>query len=151
MVAFVSTKDEGARVDLMLLPCQRSWGSVLEVFVRHCDRKCLFDPEGRMVRRHILVRSSKIVGLGKEANRIEARRVLGQQAVGGRAKTYVDWKARLLAMGRVEARRLGLPWSSVTGWKRSLKRTSRLRADALQRLKRALVAPPPPLSPHRRL
>ena len=43
-----------------------------------------------MVRRRVLVRRSKIVGLGKEANRIEAGRALGQHAVGGRAKTYVD-------------------------------------------------------------
>jgi hypothetical protein len=57
-----------------------------------------------MVRRRVLVRRSKIVGLGKEANRIEAGRVLGQAAVGGKAKTYVDWKRRLLAMGRNEAR-----------------------------------------------
>jgi hypothetical protein len=74
-----------------------------------------------MVRRHALVRKSKIVGLGKEANRIEAGRVLGQTAVGGKAKTYVDLKGRLLAMGRAEAKARGLPWATVTRWKRRLR------------------------------
>ena len=80
-----------------------------------------------MVRRHVLVCRSKIVGLGKEANRIEAGRVLGQHAVGGRAKTYVDWKGRLLAMGKGEARLLKLSWDSVKRAKRTLRRTGRLR------------------------
>jgi hypothetical protein len=79
-----------------------------------------------MVRRHARVRKSRIVGLGKEANRIEAGRVLGQTVVGGKAKTYVDWKARLLAMGRAEAKSLDLPWSTVTRWKRRLRSGQRL-------------------------
>ena len=74
-----------------------------------------------MVRRHVLVRKSRIIGLGKEANRIETGRVLGQHAVGGRAKTYVNWKGRLLAMGRAEAERLGLPWTTVMRWKGRLR------------------------------
>ena len=127
LVSFVPTKDEAARSELMQLPRQRSWGSVLEAFVRHRDRKCLFDTEGRMVRRQVLVRRSKIVGLGKEANRIESGRVLGQAAVGGRAKTYLDWKRRLLAMGRAEAHRFGLTWDSVKRAKRTLRRTGTLR------------------------
>jgi hypothetical protein len=142
LVAFVPTSDEIARADLMRLSRQRSWGSVLETFVRYRDRKCLFDLEGRMVRRHVLVRKSKIVGLGKEANRIEAGRVLGQHAVGGRAKTYVDIKRRLLAMGRGEARRLGLSWDSVKRAKRSLRQTGALRGGHggrfLSRLKIAI-------------
>jgi hypothetical protein len=121
LVAFVPTSDETARTDLMRLPRQRSWGSVLEAFVRHRDRKCHFDREGQMVRRHVLVRKSRIVGLGKEANRIEAGRVLGQHAVGGKAKTYVDLNGRLLAMGRAEAKARGLPWATVTRWKRRLR------------------------------
>ena len=121
LVAFVPTKDEAARSELMRLPRQRSWGSVLEDFVRHRDRKCRFDGEGRMVRRHVLVRKSKIVGLGKEANRIEAGRVLGQHAVGRRAKTYFDVHGRLTAMGRAKAKRLGIPWATVTRWKRKLR------------------------------
>ena len=90
LVAFVSTKDETARAELMQLPRQRSWGSVLEAFVRHRDRKCTFDTGGRMVRRQVLVLKSKIIGLGKEANRVEDSRVLGLAAVKGRAKRYVD-------------------------------------------------------------
>ncbi|EQD27717.1 DNA-directed DNA polymerase B, partial [mine drainage metagenome] len=140
LVAFVPTSDETARAELMALPRQRSWGSVLEAFVRHRDRKCLFDADGRMVRRRVLVRKLKIVGLGKEANRIESGRVLGQAAVGGRAKTYVDWKRRLLSMGRGEARALRLPWDFVMRAKRRVRAGRELRRDALARVKRALVA-----------
>jgi hypothetical protein len=46
--------------------------------------------EGQAIRRHIQVRAKTIVGLGKEANRIEDARVLGLRSVGGRAKRYVD-------------------------------------------------------------
>lgn len=125
-----------------------------------------------MVRRDVLVRRSKIVGLVKEANRIEAARVLGQQAVGGRAKKYVDWKGRLLAMGRGKARRLALSWDSVKRAKRALKRTGTLRdghgGRFASRLKIALTGadsgssrrpqgpshgtsgrPPPPVGPRR--
>ena len=52
---------------------------------------------------------------------------------------FVDWKSRLLAMGRAGAHRLGLPWNRVGGWKRTLRRTGTLRGDALRRLKRALI------------
>lgn len=61
-------------------------------------------------------------------------------AVGGRAKTFVDRKGRLLAMGRAEAARLGPPWSRAGGWKRSLRKNDTLRGDALVRLKGALVS-----------
>ena len=37
-----------------------------------------------------MVLTENLVGLGKEANRVEAGRVLGQAVVGGRAKWYVD-------------------------------------------------------------
>jgi len=70
--------------------------------------------------------------------------VLGQAAVGGKAKTYVDWKRRLLAMGRNEARARCLPWATVMRWK------SRVRAGlpiedghggrALERVRAALAA-----------
>jgi hypothetical protein len=149
MVAFVPTSDEAARADLMRLPRQRSWGSVLEAFVRHRDRKCLFDSDGRMVRRRVLVRRSKIVGLGKEANRIEAGRVLGQAAVGGKAKTYVDWKGRLLTMGRAEAKALGLPWATVMRWKRRLRAGLPIEnghgGRAMRRVMAILPAREPPL------
>jgi hypothetical protein len=96
LVPFISTKDQAARDALMLLPRQRTWGSVVEAFVRHRDRKCAFDTQGRLVRRYVLVRKSKIVGLGKEANRIETARVLGVGPTGARAKVYVPWAERIL-------------------------------------------------------
>ena len=139
LVAFIPPTNSAARSDLMRLPRQRSWGSVLEAFIRHRDRKCSFDGQGRMVRRHILVRRSKIVGLGKEVNRIGDARVLGHAFVGGRAKTYVDWEARLLGVGRAEARRLELPWDFVMRAKRRLRSGSKLRADAAGRVRSALT------------
>ncbi len=81
LVAFVGPEDCAARAALMTLPRQRSWGSVVEDFVRHRDRNFTFDRDGRATRRHVLVRERNLVGLGKEANRIEAGRVLGQAAV----------------------------------------------------------------------
>ena len=97
-------------------------------------------PDGRIVRRHVLVRKSSLVGLGKEGTKLAARLKLGKTAAAD-PSVYIDWKRRLLAMGRAETRRLGLPWSSVTGWKRAVRRTGKLRGDALRRLKAALVAP----------
>ena len=116
LVAFVPTKDETARAGLMRLPRQRSWGSVVEAFVRHRDRKCTFDGDGKMLRRRVLVRRSKIVGLGKEANRIEAGRVLGQVAVGGKAKRYVDPDPFNGSATEV-ARRLGVSRRTVFYWR----------------------------------
>jgi hypothetical protein len=63
---------------------------VVEDFVRHRDRKYTFDAEGNATRRHVLVRKRNLVGLGKEANRVEDSKVLGHAAVKGRAKRYVD-------------------------------------------------------------
>ena len=74
-----------------------------------------------MSQRRLRVRKSRVIGLGKEANGIETRRVLGQHAVGGRAKAYVNLKGRLLAMGRAEAKRLRLPWATVMTGKRGLR------------------------------
>ncbi len=126
LVAFVSTKDETARAELMQLPRQRSWGSVLEAFVRHRDRKCTFDTGGRMVRRQVLIRKSKIVGLGKEANRVEDSRVLGLRTAGGRAKTYVDPDPFKGSATEV-ARRLGVSRRTVYNLRRRRKagRTAR--------------------------
>ncbi len=42
-------------------------------------------------------------------------------------KTYVNWKARLLAMGRGEARLLKFSWDSVKRAKRTPRRTGTLR------------------------
>ena len=71
-----------------------------------------------MVRRHVLVRRSIILGLGKEANRIEAGRVLGQHAVSGRAKTYVDPDPRKGSATEV-ARRLGVSRRTVFNLRRN--------------------------------
>jgi hypothetical protein len=90
LVAYVDPKDSTAQAELMAMPRQRSWGSVVEEFVRHSDWKYNFDSAGPAIRRNVLVRKENLVRLGKEANRIEAARVLGQSAVGGRAKRYVD-------------------------------------------------------------
>jgi hypothetical protein len=90
LVAFVGPEDSAGRAALMAMSRQRSWGSVVEDFVRHRDRKYTFDSEGQAVRRHVLVRAKNLVGVGKEANRIEDNRVLGLAATKGRAKRYVD-------------------------------------------------------------
>jgi hypothetical protein len=90
LVAFVGPNDSAGRAALMELPRQRSWGSVVEDFVRHPERKYVYDSDGRAIRRHVLVRGVNVVPLGKEANRIEDARVLGFRAVGGRAKRHVD-------------------------------------------------------------
>jgi hypothetical protein len=71
-------------------PRQRSRGSGVEDRVRLRDRKYAFDSEGRAVRKRVLVRRENLVGLGKEANRVEDSKVLGLAAVKGRAKRYVD-------------------------------------------------------------
>lgn len=84
------------------------------------------------------MKRSKIGGLGKEANRIGDARVLGHPFVGGRAKTYVDWEARLLGVGRAEARRLELPWDFVMRSKRRLRSGAKLRTDAAGRARRAV-------------
>ena len=112
LVAFVGPKDGARRAALMTLPRQRSWGSVVEDFVRHRDRKYSFDAEGRAVRRHALVRAKNLVGLGKEANRVEDSRVLGLAAVKGRAKRYVDPDPRKGSAAEV-ANRLGVSRRTV--------------------------------------
>ena len=98
-------------------------------------------PDGRIVRRHVLVRKSSLVGIGKEGTKLAARLKLGKSAAAD-PTVFIDWKRRLLAVGRAEARRLGLPWNRVGGWKRSLKRSGKLRGDALNRLKGAMVQAP---------
>lgn len=124
LVAFVSTKDESARAELMQLPRQRSRGAVLEAFVRHRDRKCTFDSEGRAVRRNVLVRAKNLVGLGKEASRVEDIRVLGLAAAKGRAKRYVDPDQRHGSAAEVE-RRLGVSRRTVFNQCKSLRGSGR--------------------------
>jgi hypothetical protein len=64
LVAFSGPDDETRRAALMSEPSQRSWGSVVEDFVRHRDRKYTFDADGQAMRRHVLVRKRNLVGLG---------------------------------------------------------------------------------------
>jgi hypothetical protein len=116
----------------------KTWAHVLEAFAKHRDRKYEVGPDGRSVRRSVLVRKSAFVGLGKEGTKLAARLKLGKIA-GGTPSVFVDWKRRLLEMGRAEAKGPGLPWNRVGGWKGALRRTGTLRGDALGRLKRALL------------
>jgi hypothetical protein len=71
-------------------PRQRSWGSAVEDLGRHRDRRYTFGRGGQAFRRRVLVRRKNLVGLGKQANRVEDGRVLGLAVVKGRAKRYVD-------------------------------------------------------------
>lgn len=82
----------------MELPDQRSWGSVVQAFARHGDRKCTLDFEGRIVRRNVLVLKDHIQGIGKEANRIESARVRGVGPAGARAKVYYPLADRILPL-----------------------------------------------------
>jgi hypothetical protein len=122
----------------------KTWAHILEAFSRHRDRKHLLDKTtGRILRRTVLVKKSSLVGLGKEGTKLGARLKLGKIA-GGNPAVYVDWKRRLLAMGRAEARLAGLSWDSVKRAKRTLRRTGTLRdghgGRFLSRLKAALLA-----------
>jgi hypothetical protein len=70
LVAYVDPKDLAGQAALMSMPRQKSWGSVVEEFVRHKDRKYVFRPDGQANRRHVLVRRRNPVGPGTEANRV---------------------------------------------------------------------------------
>lgn len=98
LVPYVSKEDAAARDALMELPGQRDWSSVVAAFANHEDRKCTRDAEGRMVRRKVLVRRSLTHGIGKEANRVESAWVLGVGPTRARAKVYVPWAERILAL-----------------------------------------------------
>jgi len=116
-----------SRAALMNEPRQRSWGSVVEDFVRHRDRKYTFDAEGKAVRRHVLIRRKNLVGLGKEANRVEDSKVLGLAAVRGRAKRYVDRDPFKGSTTEV-ARRLGLTRRTISYWRARVRSLGRPKA-----------------------
>jgi hypothetical protein len=124
LVALVGPQDAACQAALMAMPRQRSWGSVVEEFARHRDRKYRFGPDGSAVRRHVLVRNKNLKGLGKEANRIEDARVLGLGAVGGRARTYVDPNPFNGSATEV-AKRLGVSRRTVFNRRRPAKRAQR--------------------------
>ena len=122
LITFIDPKDTPGRSAFMALPRQRSWGSVVEIFAEHHDRKYTLDSEGRAVRRQVLVRKRNLIGLGKEASRVENSRVLGLRVTGGRAKTYVDPDPFKGSATEV-ARRLGVSRRTV------FYRRSRVRLD----------------------
>lgn len=91
---------------------------MVEEFVRHRDREYTFDFEGRANRRNVLVRAKNLVGLGKEANRLEESRVLGSRVAGSRAKTNVDPNPRRGSATEV-AKRLGVSRRTVFNRRRT--------------------------------
>ena len=120
----------------------KTWAHIIDRYARHRDRKYEVGPDERIVRRHVLVRKSSLVGLGKEGTKLAARLKFGKTAAAD-PSLFIDWKRRLLAMGRAEASRLGLSWDSVKRAKRTLRRTGTLRdghgGRFLSRLKIALA------------
>ncbi len=139
LVAFVDRGDPASQAELMSRARQRSWGSVVEDFVRHTDRKYVFDSDGRAIRRNVLVRRRNLIGLGKEANRVEDARVLGLRAVGSRAKRYVDPDPFEGSATEV-AKRLGVSRRTVFNRRRSRRRTVGRIANRI--LLRAIPANP---------
>ena len=137
LLPFTST-DDAAWDRLAREPGGRTWMHVLMAFVAHTDRKFLRGHDGRAIRRRVLARRSAVVGLGKEGGRMSVRVVLGK-SVEAPPSVFVNWKPRLLGMGRAEARERGLPWRRVKEWKQSLRASGELRADALSRLRAALL------------
>jgi hypothetical protein len=63
---------------------------------------------------------------------------------GGTPSVFVDWKGRLLAMGRAEAKELGRPWASIRVLQHRLRKgTLKENGAAVRRLKRALLGAGP--------
>jgi hypothetical protein len=148
LVPFISKDDTAAWDALMDLPGQRSWGSVVEAFVRHKDRKCRFDSEGRMVRRNILVRKSRIHGLGKEANRIDSARVLGVGPTGARAQVYVPWTEQILNLPLSWAVKHGIDKRNFARLRKRLRKgkvARGYRGGLLERVQRLLSDPLQPV------
>ena len=135
--SFISPK-EPAWLALAEEDGAKTWAHIIDRYARHRDRKYEMGPDGRIVRRHVFARRSSLVGLGKEGTKLVARLKLGKTAAAD-PSVFVDWKSRLLAMGRAEARRLGLPYRRVKEWKARVRAGHDLRGDALGRLKRALI------------
>ena len=89
LVAFIHPSDDAARAELMRIPRQRSWGSVIESFVRHRDRKYLSDYDGKTVRRNILVRKDHIVGLARRRTASREGSSAHTRPGGGRRGTWI--------------------------------------------------------------
>lgn len=139
LVTFVPTKDEVARSHPLMLPRQRSWSADLRAFVRRRDRKYGVIPDGQFVRRYVHVRKSALVGFGREGAKLTTHMKLGATAAAD-PSVFIDWKSRLLAMGRTWAGRVGLLWPFVTRTKAKLKEGMPLpNGVAARRLKRTLL------------
>ncbi len=121
LLPFSSATDTAARDALMELSDQGSWGSVVDTFAEHKDRKCERDSEGRVVRRHVLVRRSRTEGIGKEANRIETARILGVGPTGARAKVYEPFIQRILALPLDWGPKNGIPRASFARLRKALR------------------------------
>src|SRR3990172_6653105 len=98
---------------------------VVEQFLRHRDREFLFNPDGRALRRRILVRHQNIRHIGKEAHRLEALIVLGKDAAGGGTAIYEELVARILALPLSWAPRHGIDRANFARLKTKL-RTGRV-------------------------
>ncbi len=138
LLPFHSPKD-AAWLPLAERDGAKTWAHIVDGYADHRDRKSRLGPDGRIVSRAVLVRKSPLVGLGKEGTKLAARVKLGRAAEAA-PSVFVDWKRRLLGMGRAEARRLGLPYRRVKEWKARVRAGDELRGDALRRLKAAILA-----------
>ncbi len=153
LVPFISREDTAARDELLQLPGQRSWGSVVEAFALHRDRKCTFDEEGRMIRRHVRVRQDRMHGLGKEANRIESPRVLGVGPTGARAKVYSPWADRILALPLSWATEHGIDKRNLARLRKRLRKgkvAKGYRGGLLERVQTILAENPTASAPKRK-
>jgi hypothetical protein len=117
----------------------KTWAHILEAYTRHRDRKYLLGPDGRIVRRSVLVRKSSLVGLGKEGTKLSARLKLGKIA-GGTPSVFIDWKRWLATATPSEADRIRRPRASVRVLQHRLRNgTLKENGAAVRRLKRDLL------------
>jgi hypothetical protein len=117
----------------------KNWEHIIRAFSCHRDRKYITDPDGRIVRRHILVRRSSLVGLGKEGAKLAARARLRNTA-GANPSVFVDWKRWLAKATPAEADRIGRPWSHIRVLQYRLRKgTLKEHGSAVRRLKQALL------------
>lgn len=140
--------NEPSRLALADEDGSKTWAHIIEGHAKHRDRKPRVGPDGRIVRRHLLVldilprSTSSLVGPGTEGTKLGARLKIGKTRA-AEPSPFIDWKRGLLAMGKAEARRVGLSWDSVKRAKRTLRRTGTLRdghgGRFLSRLKIALA------------
>ena len=115
----------------------KTWAHILEAFSRHRDRKYLVGPDGRILRRSVLVRESSRRARqgGNEArDACQAR----QGGSGARPRSSSTGSAAYLQWDGQRRNGRGT-WNRVGGWKRTFRKTGTLRGDALHRLKGTLI------------